>query len=122
MKKYTRGFTFIEMMIGMVVIGVVGAMSIPTYVDASQQKKDDSLWQHSVAVKDAHDTLLERGSVPSVADLAAHLPGRIAAVAGGVKVEFSGVSYVVPTYTNGMCTIPTKSVDEAVGCVGAIAS
>jgi len=118
----SRGFTFIELMIGMVIIGVVGAVAVPSYVNAAQEAKDDSLWEHSVAVKNAHDALQAHGTVPTVAALAAKLPSGAAAVTGGVLVQLSGESYVVPTYSNSLCTVPTQKVDEAVACVGSIAS
>ena len=118
----SRGFTFIELMIGMVILGVVGAVAIPSYVDAAQQSKDDSLWEHSTTVKNTHDLLISHGSVPTVADLAAGVLGEATAVAGGVQVQHSGENFVVPTYSNALCTVPTQKVDEAVACVGAIAS
>ena len=118
----SRGFTFIELMLGMVILGVVGAVAVPNYVDAAQQSKDDSLWEHSTNVKNTHDLLMTHGSVPTVADLAAGLLNKATAVAGGVQVEHSGESFVVPTYTNALCTEPTQKVDEAVACVGSIAS
>lgn len=122
MNKYSRGFTFIELLIGMVLIGVVAAMAVPRYVDAAQQAKDDSLWAQSVAVKNAHDAVINKGGTPSVSGLVAELPSGAIAVDGGVQVQVSGVDYVVPTYANALCTEPTKSVNDTVGCVGSIAS
>ena len=87
MKKYSRGFTFIELMIGLVILGVVGVMALPRYVDAAQQAQDDSLWAQSVAVKNAHDAVMNQGAVPSVSDLAAEMSGSATAVAGGVQVH-----------------------------------
>lgn len=124
MNTYTksRGFTFIELMIGMVIIGVVGAVALPSYVNAAQEAKDDLLWERSIAVKNTHDILMSHGTVPTVADLAAGLLGDVEAVSGGVQVQLSGESYLVPTYSNPLCTVPTQKVDEAVACVGSIAS
>lgn len=118
----SRGMTFIELLIGMVVIGVVGAVAVPNYVDAAQQEKDDSLWEHSTTVKNTHDQLMTLGAAPTVVDLTAGLLSEAKAVAGGVQVQYSGESYVVPTYSNALCTVPTQKVDEAVACVGSIAS
>ena len=118
----SRGFTFIELMLGMVILGVVGAVAVPSYVDAAQEAKDDSLWEHSTTVKNTHDLLMSHGSAPTVTDLAAGLLNDAKAVAGGVQVKYSGGSYLVPTYSNALCTVPTQRVDEAVACVGSIAS
>jgi prepilin-type N-terminal cleavage/methylation domain-containing protein len=125
-KKSAQGFTFIEMIIGLVILGVVGVMAIPRYVDAAQQALDDSLWQQSVAVKNAHDQAVSRGGLPSVATLTATLVksaghGEAQAVAGGVQVRVDGKSYLVPTYSNPLCTQATSSINDTVRCVGAIA-
>lgn len=122
MNKYEHGFTFIELLIGMVLIGVVAAMAVPRYVDAAQQAKDDSLWAQSVAVKNAHDAVINKGGTPSVSGLVTEMSGAAVAVDGGVQVQVSGERYVVPTYSNALCTEPTKSVNDAVGCVGSVAS
>ena len=122
-KKISRGFTFIELLIGMVLIGVVAAMAVPRYVDAAQQELDDALWLQSVSVKNIHDIVTNHGELPSVSDLAAGMPASAgsSAVASGVQVSVSGEPDVVPTYTNALCTKPTKNVSDKVACVGAIA-
>lgn len=119
--KAQKGMTFIELLIGMVLIGVVAAMAVPRYVDAAQQAKDDALWEQTVAVKNAHDAVTNKGAFPSVADLASTMAGGAVAVDGGVQVSVSGEAVVIPTYSNSMCTQPTKSVNDTVGCVGAVA-
>lgn len=121
-KNSSRGFTFIELLIGMVLIGTIAAMAVPRYVDAAQQEKDDSLWAQSVAVKNAHDAVLNKNTTATVTSLVAELSGSTSAIASGVQVQVSGATYVVPTYSNALCTEPTKSVNDKVGCVGVIAS
>jgi len=122
-KNNSRGFTFIELLIGVVLVGVVAAMAVPGYVDAAQQDLDDALWVQSVSVKNIHDIVLSLGDLPAVSDLAAGLPASAdaSAVASGVQIQVSGTLYVVPTYTNMLCTKPTKSVSDKVACVGSIA-
>lgn len=124
MKKYSRGFTFIELVIGMAALGVVGAVVIPNYVNAAQQQLDDALWAQSVAVKNVHDIVMSHGDLPSVQDLVAGMStdAGSSAVAHGVQVKISAEMYVVPTYINALCTKPTQSVTDKVGCVGSIAS
>lgn len=124
LKKTARGFTFIELLIGIVLIGVVATMAIPSYVDAAQQELDDALWVQSTSVKNVHDLVMGLGDFPTVSDLAEGLPesSDSSAVTSGVQVLVSGALYVVPTYTNSLCTEPTKSVSDKVACVGAVAS
>jgi hypothetical protein len=75
-----------------------------------------------VAVKNAHDAVVNKRDVPTVSRLAAEVVGDVMAVAGGVQVRVSGETYVVPTYSNPLCTEPTKTVNDTVGCVGSISS
>jgi len=119
-KKIPQGFTFIELLIGMVLIGVIAVVAVPRYVDAAQQAQDDALWAQSVAVKNAHDALVNKRAIPTIANLVVEMEGDAAAVAGGVRVQVSGINYVVPTYANVLCTERTKTVNEKIGCVGAI--
>lgn len=121
MKKQLHGFTFIELLISMALIGVIAAMAVPRYIDAAQQEKDDILWAQSIAVKNAHDAVINRNEQPTVTSLTAEVSAATAA-ANGVQVQVSGMVYIVPTYSNALCTKPTKSVNDPVQCVGAIAS
>jgi len=121
MKKQLHGFTFIELLIGMVLIGFIAAIAVPRYIDAAQQTKDDALWAQSIAVKNAHDAVINRNEQPTVTNLATEVSAATAA-ANGVQVQVSGIMYIVPTYSNALCTVPTKSINDPVRCVGAIAS
>ncbi|MCF6338402.1 MAG: type II secretion system GspH family protein [Gammaproteobacteria bacterium] len=120
MKKQLRGFTFIELLTVMALIGVIAVMAVPRYIDAAQQAKDDTLWAHSIAVKNAHDAVTNRNEQPTVTNLTAEISAATA-VANGVQIPISGVMYIVPTYSNALCTKPTKNVADPVRCVGAIA-
>lgn len=122
MKKHNRGFTFIELVLSLAVLGVVGAMTVPQYVDAAQQALDDAKWEKSVAVKDKFvEVASTRNKIPTVAVLAAYLPGETAkALPEGIRLMVDGKAYTVPTYSNSTCTILTKNVEEKVLCVGSI--
>ena len=120
MKKQLNGFTFIELLIGIALMGIIAAMAIPRYINAAQQTKDDALWAQSTTVKNAHDAIINRNTQPTVTNLATEVSAATA-VANGVQVQISGMVYIVPTYSNALCTVPTKSVNDPVRCVGAIA-
>jgi len=122
MKKYLHGFTFIELLTGLVLTGVIAATVVPRYADTAQQAKDDALWVQSVTVKNAHDAVTNRSEQPTVANLAAEVSADAIAVANGVQVQISGAMYIVPTYSNALCTEPTRNVTDPVKCVGAITS
>ena len=122
MKKHNRGFTFIELLLSLAVLGVVGVMTIPQYVDAAQHALDDAKWEKSVAVKNKFtEVALTRNKVPTVTVLAAYLPGEtVKALPEGIRLMVDGEAYTIPTYSNSTCTILTKNVEEKILCVGSI--
>jgi len=122
MKKQHCGFTFIELVLSITILGVVGVMTIPQYVDAAQQALDDAKWEQSVVVKDKFvEVAATRGESPTVAVLAASLPGEVvSALPQGIHLMVSGEAYTIPTYSNSICTTLTNSVEEKVLCVGSI--
>ena len=116
------GFTLVELVLVMAMLAVVGMMTIPQYVDASQQAQDQVKWEVAVALKNSHTRITDAtNSVPTVKVLAESLNDTNAqAVSGGVLVQVDGESYTIPTYTNTLCNEPTRNSEDKVGCVGSI--
>jgi len=122
MKQLLKDFTFLELILGVALLGGIAASVVPDQVAAADESRELALWRSSGVVKDAHSALISATHhLPSVAGLAAQMHG-VQAQPGGVLVTVNGDRYTVPTYRNGLCTEPTRSVDDSVGCVGAIAS
>lgn len=126
--KNQSGFTMIELVVVIVVLGILAAVAIPKYVDLSSEALDASKAGMSGAVKSTHSILIAQKAVagttpiyPTITEIAAGMTGEsVSAVAGGIQVAINGVNYTVPTYTNDACTTATTAVGDTVLCVGSI--
>lgn len=122
MGKSNRGFTLIELVLVLVLLGVVGVMTIPEYLDASAQALLQAKWEKSGEVKSLHREISKaRHAYPSVTALAAHLPGkRVQAREHGIILQVDDAEYLIPTYRNARCTELTRTAQDPVACVGTI--
>ena len=121
-----KGFTMIELVMVIVLLGILAAVAIPRYLDLSAQALTASKAGMSGAVKGAHGIEIARLAAagtpgyPTVTQLAAAINPEGTAAATGVVVVINGTNYTVPTYTDATCTTPTAAVGNAVQCVGNI--
>lgn len=116
------GLTLIEVVLIMTIMAVFGLMTVPQYVAAADEASADAKWEISVAAKNSQSALTEQtGNTPTVIALAEQLSGAGGmAVANGIQVKVDGDVHTIPTYTNSLCNKPTQTVNDQVGCVGAI--
>ncbi|MGE4544388.1 MAG: type II secretion system protein [Pedobacter sp.] len=135
------GFTLIEVVTVIVVLGIMAAVAVPRFVDMREEALEASKAAMSGVVKSAHALLVARNAVngessvwPSVEELASGIVGeKISAKDDGVEVFIDGVAYVVPTYSDSDCTQRTKDkvkkvkdkdkkekAGDEVQCVGSI--
>ncbi|WP_455199156.1 type II secretion system protein [Kaarinaea lacus] len=120
MNDNRKGLTLIELILIMTMLAIVGVMTIPQMVVAADEAKDQARWDVSVAAKNSHMALIEQaGDQPTVIAIAEQVTAGHA-VPGGIQVEVDGSSYTIPTYTNSLCNEPTRTINDKVGCVGAI--
>ena len=122
MKTTQQGFTLIELVIVLVILGLLAAVAVPRYVDLQGDALTASKAGMSGAVKSAHAiSIADLKALPTVTQLATYVQAEgSAAVATGVNVLIDGTTYTVPTYSDSTCATATAAVSDAVACVGSI--
>lgn len=121
MKKLLHDITFIELTLVFSIAGVIGGVTVPKYVDASERALMQSKAEATRQAKDIFSAMTARSQeLPSVATLAAHLPGETVAGGSGIGLRIDGDHVTLPTYTNRSCTVPTQQAEDKVACVGNI--
>ena len=121
-KTKQLGFTLIELVIVIVILGILAAIAIPKYVDLSTTATDAAKLSMAGAVKSALAiSIAENKTYPTSEELAANVQGGEADIVGGIRVMIDGTSYTVPTYNDTSCTTQTTATDQTVGCVDNIA-
>jgi MSHA pilin protein MshA len=117
----SKGFTLIELIIVMIIVGILAAIVTPKFIDlesqATRASKDAiagsvrSAWAVAIADRAAKDL---EGPEPTVPELAGFVNGGTAAVAG-IEVDIRGTTELVPTY-HGDCITQTDS-DGIIKCI-----
>lgn len=121
-----KGFTLIELVVVIVILGILSAVAIPKFVDLSDEATTASKKAMTGTVKSTFALLVAKSAVsggtfayPTVTELAAGMDGG-AAVATGIEVDINGTDYTVQTYKNEACTTATNAAVDPVECIGAI--
>ena len=118
----SKGFTLIELVIVIVVLGIMSAVVIVSYSDVTASAEDAVKTAAESAVKDAYVIgLAKLGIHPMVTEINDQLTNsNTSAVPTGINVVINNNNYIVLTFRDENCNIPTSAVTQQVYCVDGI--
>ena len=119
------GFTLIELVMVIVIIGILAAMAVPRFYNASNDALQAALDGSVAGVRSAYAIAIAQDKTePTVTRLAEFVTvngAAATAAAGGVQVSIGTQTYTVQTFENTACDDVTDNASEVVLCVGGIA-
>ncbi len=117
-----KGFTLIELVIAIVIIGILAAIAVPKFVDLSGDATAAAKKGMAGAVKSSHAiAIADLKRFPTNSELATYVNGDgISAAATGIEVTIDGTAHTVATYSDSNCSTAIVASSDTVQCVGEI--
>lgn len=119
-----KGFTLIELVIVIAILGILAAIAVPRFVNLSGEATTAAKRGMSGTVKSAHAiAVAEIKDFPTLTQLETYVNGegvQVATANDGIEVTIDGDPYTVPTFTATDCTGATGLPGDVVRCVGSI--
>jgi len=126
--RKTKGFTLLELVIVIIVLGILGAVAIPKYMGIRETAVTTAKTAATDSIRSVYAmAMLDLKQYPTVTQLGNYVHAEAGTTGEGAKVTDKGIevvidkrSYLVPTYKNTKCDVPTENVADVVQCVGFI--
>ncbi len=119
--KKPSGVSVSELGFVLLLMGILAVIVIPKFIDLASTATQTSIAAMEANVKSTFAiTLAETSGVyPDLQKLASNVrQGHLQA--DGIVFKINTENYIVNTYTNQACTLPTKKPDNIVRCIGNI--
>jgi type IV pilus assembly protein PilA len=123
MKKVQQGFTLIELMIVVAIIGILAAVAIPAYSNYTKKAKFSEVIQASQGAKTAVEACItDLGTATGCSAGSNGVPAIATTtyVNGGSSSITNGVITVVPNATGGLAATDTYKLTPTVGASGQV--
>ena len=123
-KKVQQGFTLIELMIVVAIIGILAAIAIPSYQNYTRKARFTEIVMAATAPKSAVEVCAQTtGAVTDCVGGSNGVPVNIAAAEGAVTsvtTAANGIITIVPTAANGIAASDTYKLTPTMATSGKI--